>query len=137
MIRDFVFLKNFKRYTFLQKLICWNIYHLLDTIMLIYSLNFVIKKKKCTDFDIWFDIFTKYLIISTTQEKLRAKLLREFFSRIFHTSVEQTKYVSYVNNSWTLHIYIYTYTHTHVYITIPTITPHLIMIFLAHRINTF
>lgn len=45
MIRDFVFLKNFKRYTFLQKLICWNVYHLLDTIMLIYSLNFVIKKK--------------------------------------------------------------------------------------------
>lgn len=85
--------------------------------MLIYSLNFaIIKRENCTDFD----IFTKYLIISTTQGKLRAKFERCFenSSLVFsiHPSNKQNMFHMSITRELYIYIYIYTLTHTYIYI---------------------
>lgn len=83
--------------------------------MLIYSLNFVIiKRKNCTDFD----IFTKYLIISTTQEKLGAKFecCFENSSLVFSIHPSSKQNMFHMSITRELYIYIYIHPHTHIYI---------------------
>lgn len=81
--------------------------------MLIYSLNFaIIKRENCTDFD----IFTKYLIISTTQEKLRAKFERCFENSSLVFSIHPSSKQNMFHMSITRELYIYIHTHTHTYI---------------------
>ena len=83
--------------------------------MLIYSLNFaIIKRENCTDFD----IFTKYLIISTTQEKLRAKFERCFenSSLVFSIHPSSKQNMFHMSITRELYIYIYIHPHTHIYI---------------------
>lgn len=81
--------------------------------MLIYSLNFVIiKRKNCTDFD----IFTKYLIISTTQEKLGVKFERCFENSSLVFSIHPSSKQNMFHMSITRELYIYIHTHTHTYI---------------------
>lgn len=81
--------------------------------MLIYSLNFtIIKRENCTDFD----IFTKYLIISTTQEKLGVKFERCFENSSLVFSIHPSSKQNMFHMSITRELYIYIHTHTHTYI---------------------